>query len=38
MKKFIVKNKEKIFGAFLATVTATIAITTVLIMLNIFIG
>lgn len=38
MKKFISKNKEKIFGAFLATITATIAITTVLVMLNTFIG
>ena len=38
MKKFIAKNKEKIFGAFLATITVAIAITTVLVMLNIFIG
>lgn len=38
MKKFIRKNKDKIFGMFLATITAMIAITTVLVMLEIFIG
>lgn len=38
MKKFIKKNRDKIFGMFLATITAMIAITTVLVMLEIFIG
>lgn len=38
MKKFIKKNKENIFGMFLATITAMMAITFVLVMLNAFIG
>ena len=38
MKKFIEKNRDKIFGAFLATITAIIAITTVLAMLKAFVG
>lgn len=38
MKKFIEKNRDKIFGAFLATITAIIVITTVLVMLEVFIG
>lgn len=38
MKKFIRKNRDKIFGMFLATITAMIAITIVLVILEIFIG